>query len=177
MWLCSRLTLGGEAGMLKDSGERREFSSGAVRDMGGEDKGRCDLLPLDALYELYPEDLFFGNMYQWQHTRDIKYLAYAFAYLAKRYSLYNARDITIADYLLEVARHMRRGAEKYGERNWEKGIPVSSYEDSAVRHYLKYLRGDSDEPHLTACGWNVICALATVLRGIDPTIEKGHTET
>lgn len=37
---------------LKDSGNRREFSSGAVRD-SNEGKGRCDLLPLDVLGELY----------------------------------------------------------------------------------------------------------------------------
>ena len=37
---------------LKDSGNRREFSSGAVRDIN-EGKGRCDLLPLDVLGELY----------------------------------------------------------------------------------------------------------------------------
>lgn len=162
--------------MIKDSGSRREFSSGAVRDMGGEDKGRCDLLPLDAACELYHDDLFFANMHQWQHTREVKFLAYAFTYLATRYSIYNDSSVVVADYLLEVARHMRRGAEKYGPRNWEKGIPVESYEDSAVRHYLKYLRRDSDEPHLVAAGWNVLCGLATVLRGIDPT-EDNHAQT
>ena len=31
--------------MIKDSGNRREFESGAVRDMA-EGKGRCDLMPL-----------------------------------------------------------------------------------------------------------------------------------
>lgn len=33
---------------LKDSGCRREFDSGAVRDIQ-EGKGRCDLLPLDVV--------------------------------------------------------------------------------------------------------------------------------
>ena len=36
---------------LKDSGNRREFESGSVRDMGG-GKGRCDLLPACALLRL-----------------------------------------------------------------------------------------------------------------------------
>ena len=36
---------------IKDSGERTEFASGAVRDMH-EGKGRCDLLPLTAIIEL-----------------------------------------------------------------------------------------------------------------------------
>ena len=33
---------------IKDSGERREFESGAVRDIQV-GKGRCDLLPLDVV--------------------------------------------------------------------------------------------------------------------------------
>ncbi len=37
--------------MIKDSGERTEFSTGAVRDMH-EGKGRMDLLPLTAIIEL-----------------------------------------------------------------------------------------------------------------------------
>lgn len=36
---------------LQDSGDRREFKSGAVRDMA-EGKGRCDLLPACALLRL-----------------------------------------------------------------------------------------------------------------------------
>ena len=37
--------------MLKDSGTRREFTNGAVRD-AQEGKGRFDLLPWDALWEV-----------------------------------------------------------------------------------------------------------------------------
>lgn len=33
---------------IKDSGERREFQTGAVRDIQ-EGKGRCDLMPLDCI--------------------------------------------------------------------------------------------------------------------------------
>lgn len=33
--------------MIQDSGQRREFATGAVRDIQ-EGKGRCDLLPLDV---------------------------------------------------------------------------------------------------------------------------------
>lgn len=38
--------------MIKDSGDRTEFETGAVRDMH-EGKGRCDLLPLDVIGELF----------------------------------------------------------------------------------------------------------------------------
>ena len=37
--------------MIKDSGNRRKFDSGAVRDMS-EGKGRMDLLPWDAVIEI-----------------------------------------------------------------------------------------------------------------------------
>ena len=47
--------------------------------------------------------------------------------------------------LLKVSKQYEEGAKKYDERNWEKGIPLHCYIDSAVRHYLKWLRGDKDE--------------------------------
>ena len=63
--------------------------------------------------------------------------------------------------LLEVSKHFEEGAKKYGENNWQKGIPVHCYIDSAVRHYLKFLRGDKDEPHDRAFCWNIMCAIWT----------------
>ena len=53
------------------------------------------------------------------------------------------------------------GALKYGENNWQKGIPTHCYVDSAVRHYLKFLRGDKDEPHDRAFIWNLLCCIWT----------------
>ena len=60
---------------------------------------------------------------------------------------------------LEVAKHFEEGAKKYGENNWQKGLPVHCYIDSAVRHYLKWLRGDKDEPHDRAFVWNLMCCI------------------
>lgn len=50
---------------------------------------------------------------------------------------------------------MARGAEKYGERNWELGMPVSRYLDSGMRHLFSYLEGDRTEDHLAAVLFNV----------------------
>lgn len=75
---------------INDSGNRREFDTGAVRDMA-EGKGRMDLLPWTAI--------------------------------------------------MEVSKHCERGAEKYGEHNVDKGIPVHSFIDSAARHLGKYIEG------------------------------------
>ena len=95
---------------VKDSGDRREFDSGAVRDMA-EGKGRCDLLPAAAL--------------------------------------------------LRLSKLFEAGARKYGERNWEKGIPLWSFIDSALCHLLKYMDGQDDEDHLCAATWNLLCAMWT----------------
>lgn len=96
--------------VIKDSGNRREFGTGAVRDIQ-ENKGRYDLMPWDAIHEL--------------------------------------------------ALHCEQGAIKYGERNVDKGIPVHSFIDSAIRHLSCYLRGMDDEPHLRAAMWNVAWAIWT----------------
>ncbi len=96
--------------MIKDSGTRREFETGAVRDIQ-EGKGRCDLLPPNAI--------------------------------------------------LRLAKHFEAGCLKYGDRNWEKGIPMHSFIDSAIRHTLRYLAGESDEDHLCAAAWNLMCAMET----------------
>lgn len=71
-----------------------------------------------------------------------------------------------------VAEHMQKGALKYSERNWELGQPLSSYCDSAMRHLQRWLIGRTDEAHLVAAAWNVLCLLDTEMRiseGLLPT--------
>ena len=99
--------------MIKDSGNRREFETGAVRDMA-EGKGRFDLMPWAAL--------------------------------------------------MEVAKHCENGAKKYGEHNVDKGLPTSSFMDSAIRHLAKHIDGWTDEPHLIAAAWNILWAIQKIGR-------------
>ena len=68
-------------------------------------------------------------------------------------------DLLPACVLLRLAKHYERGAERYGEYNWQQGIPCHSFADSALRHLLKYLDGQTDEDHLIAAIWN-LCGLA-----------------
>lgn len=68
-------------------------------------------------------------------------------------------DLLPWDAVHELAIHCEQGAKKYGERNCEKGIPVHSLIDSAIRHLSCYLRGMKDEPHLRAALWNVAFAI------------------
>lgn len=94
----------------KDSGERRDFDTGARRDVA-KGKGRYDLLPKQAIHRL--------------------------------------------------AQLFERGAEKYGENNWQKGIPLSVFIDSGIRHSFQAGNGEQDEDHLIAAAWNFLCAAAT----------------
>jgi len=95
---------------FRDSGERRQFETGAVRDQD-KDKGRFDLLPADAIRQL--------------------------------------------------ARVFEVGANKYPSRNWEKGMSIRCYVDSALRHIFCVLAGQEDEPHLPMAMWNLACAIQT----------------
>ena len=137
--------------MIKDSGERREFSTGAVRDMQ-EGKGRCDLIPTQVLHQLL-EDNIVSCVSDFMQTRNTKYLYRALTTFSVAF--YD----NIPTMFLEVSKHFEEGAKKYGENNWQKGLPVSCYMDSALRHYLKYIRGDKDEPHDRAFCWNLICCI------------------
>lgn len=106
--------------ITKDSGERRSFDTGAVRDTNN-NKGRYDLLsPM----------------------------------IMERY-----------------AKLLQRGAIKYQARNWEKGMPLSVYFDSGLRHAFKHLEGWRDEDHLAAILFNfgaVIHIDELIKRGLRP---------
>lgn len=63
--------------------------------------------------------------------------------------------------LLRLARHFEKANVDHPERNWEKGIPMHSFIDSALRHLMKYMDGWNDEDHLCAASWNILCAMWT----------------
>ena len=148
---------------IKDSGNRREFESGAVRDIQ-EGKGRCDLLPLDVVqsYLTAANHRQAGEVIRrianFQATGEVWRLHFALEGFLDMHPWGNPFTMVI-----EVSKHFEDGAKKYGEHNWQKGIPVHCYIDSAVRHLLKWLRGDDDEPHDRAFCWNILCAIWTCL--------------
>lgn len=55
-----------------------------------------------------------------------------------------------------VSRIYEDGAKRYSSRNWEKGMPLSQYLDSAERHLAKLKVGMRDEPHASQVIWNMI---------------------
>lgn len=159
---------------ILDSGNRREFDSGAVRDVA-EGKGRCDLLPLNVI------SMYFNSLIVPENPDKIKAIAVssilrqldkvvrreddayvepiltaAHVFVAAQYDSNDALAI------MELSRHYEEGAKKYAERNWEKGIPTHCYVDSAIRHLLKWYDGWDDEPHERAVLWNLFGLLWTL---------------
>ena len=139
--------------MIQDSGTRREFETGAVRDIA-EGKGRCDLLPLDVVSDVC-DDRLLRRIDAYIKTGDNMYMETVIKAFSEQAfgNIYNA--------IIEVSKHFEEGCKKYGERNWMRGIPLHCYIDSAIRHYLKFLRGDDDERHDRAFLWNLLCCLWT----------------
>ena len=140
--------------MIKDSGNRREFASGAVRDVD-DSKGNTTLLPLKEVSD------FIGcveleYIETFRKTGDIDHL-----YLAL-HSFNEKHGWSDAESMIEVSRHYAEGLKKYGKDNWKKGIPISSYMDSGIRHFLKVEAGWDDEPHDRAFVWNMLCACWTM---------------
>ena len=140
--------------ILKDSGQRTEFESGAVRDLQV-GKGRCDLLPLDIIGELIkaPE---LNLIEEFKEKKDVKYLYRATEMFAA------TTNVDVFTLMIEVSKHFESGAIKYGDNNWKKGMGLHYYLSSAVRHFLEHKRGDTDEPHNRAFVWNLLCAAWTL---------------
>lgn len=64
-------------------------------------------------------------------------------------------DLIPAYPLLRLAQHYENGAKKYADRNWEKGLPLGRFIDSAERHMNQFKDGDRTEDHLAAILWNI----------------------
>lgn len=153
---------------IKDSGNRREFESGAVRD-AAEGRGRCDLLPLDCVAEYFsqfdcPKYTYF---YRAEAVSKILYELNEVQFYSTNCPAKNHIMTAIEAFIriayedkfghafMELSKHYEEGAKKYAERNWQKGIPAHCYIDSCVRHLLKWYDGWNDEPHDRAVLWNL----------------------
>jgi len=143
---------------LVDSGARMLSPSGAVRDLA-DGKGRCDLLPFDVLAMYFANEdglnkIFLG-IHNYIYSGDTNEIIKALKVFSAKYY---PDDATM---FLEASKHYEDGAKKYSERNWEQGLPLHWYINSGGRHYLKVLRGDTDEPHDRAFVWNMLGAIRT----------------
>ena len=54
--------------------------------------------------------------------------------------------------------HLTKGAKKYAKRNWMKAsgeAELARFKESALRHFISYLRGDTDEDHAAGTIFNI----------------------
>lgn len=76
-------------------------------------------------------------------------------------------DLIPYEALEELAKWYEAGAEKYGDRNWEKGISVKDCMNRMARHSAKACNGWLDEgpfAHLAAVMWNAAAAITGIKR-------------
>lgn len=70
-----------------------------------------------------------------------------------------------------LAKVLEGGAIKYEARNYEKGMPLCQFIDSALRHIFQYLEGMRDEDHMGQAFWNIMAFIHTeemINRGLLP---------
>lgn len=197
--------------VIKDSGDRTDFGTGAVRD-ARTGKGRMDLVPLQVIQKLLSKqyehktnmlykDVFntesneLKSIHLFMFTGEVEFLFDAildivshnkeyfneYSNLAKELDCPVDYDkVTFLQVLsastIALSKHFEQGAQKYGERNWEKGIPLHFYIDSALRHYMKIKSGFEDENHHLACLWNLVCAIWVVELGEDKLFDLPYSQ-
>lgn len=66
--------------------------------------------------------------------------------------------------IMHLAKLYAKGADKYGVRNWEKGIEYGRLYSAAERHMKKYWGGEKYDPidgqhHLVASIWNLMAIM------------------
>lgn len=152
--------------------DKTMFKTGAVRDIQ-EDKGRCDLLPCPIIARLLGTDEardVLMSIHCYIFSGDVNNLINAINAATLMSYNWNRDDNTncVGTMILELSKHYKHGLEKYGERNWEQGIPEHSYIDSAIRHYIKWKSGWTDEDHAIAFVWNLVsCAYTSMYIELD----------
>jgi len=85
--------------------------------------------------------------------------------------------------LRRLAETYAEGAAKFGQFNWENGMPVTDLLNHAIAHVYKFLGGDRSEDHLAHAAWNLLGAIHSMeqwpelnqqwLRGANCTIPPG----
>ncbi len=136
--------------ITKDSGKRDVFPTGAQRDTS-ENKPRFDLIPLASL-DLLQE--FFGGAplhIDSSEPRMVGFLPGAETRV----------DLIPQIMLNRLGGLYYRGAEKYGDNNWQKGIPLSRIYESLFRHMIQWYAGDTSEDHIAAVIWNATAIMWT----------------
>lgn len=81
--------------------------------------------------------------------------------------------------LAAVAAACAEGAARYGDFNWEKGMPAADLINHGLRHIYLFLAGDRSEDHLGHAAWNIMGAIHSLEVWPDlneGTLRSGHCE-
>ena len=90
----------------------------------------------------------------------------------KKYDGGKARfDLLPPDALFELVKVFTRGAEKYDDRNWEKGMTWGRVFGAIQRHLWKFWRGETHDQdlgthHLANAAWGCMVLMAYSMRMI-----------
>lgn len=161
---------------IKVDGTPNTFKGGAIR--YNKNKGRFDLIQEDVVIRLLRkiynieslvivnkgeilEDAFAGKyddviikLSCWHYCEMTDETGAVFqGHEVMRYFIKMLPDLAIL---------FQKGAQKYGERNCEAGIPLWSFRDSGLRHLTQYFNGIEDEPHYIHAIWNFCLADWTI---------------
>lgn len=136
--------------IVQDSGKRESFGTGAVRDTEA-GKPRYDLIPIPLL----------------------DYLANEYAKGDKTFR----PDLIPHALFSRLGRHLGKGAVKYGDRNWEKGIPTDRLRSSCFRHFMANRKGDRTEDHKAAQVFNIAAEMHFEEIGGNPADAQPNTSS
>jgi hypothetical protein len=80
-------------------------------------------------------------------------------------------DLIPHEAITALADHYRRGAVKYGDRNWLKGMEWMRLFGSLMRHAWRWAGGEDHDPetgshHMIAVAWNAIGIYTYFTRGL-----------
>ena len=159
---------------IKMDGKEHKFGEATRYTKDG--KGRFDLIPGDVIEILEDAKSFdeissttftSATVYSNAFNKNFVYAILGMCVL--NYSddtSYEQKDVDLDkcfySMIRDLAIHFQKGAEKYGEHNCEKGIPLWSFHDSGLRHLTQWLLGEHDENHFIAAVWNFVMAIWTI---------------
>ena len=146
---------------LKVDGEFNTFEGGAIR--YNKSKGRFDLIPMNVFIRLidFIKDQVNNKDYNNTSIHVLEALSVTdrdrfilLIYRIMKHKYGSDVNTSLPTMMLDLAIHFQKGAEKYGEHNCEKGIPLWSFIDSGSRHLMQYIAGMIDEHHYISAIWN-----------------------
>jgi len=154
----------------KDSGRRQTFDTGARRDIQDK-KPRFDLIPeveLDLMQQMRGgagsvfDDLDVTSAPITEPLPEIEVALNEHNRMEWTGLHRDYRPDLIPNIMTNRLAHLYgRGATKYGDNNWQKGIPLSRIYASLFRHLIQWAIGDRSEDHLAAVIWNATALMWT----------------